>query len=122
MAVIELDWDRWGSRPGSRGRIDATPVWTGEPRRDEHLRSADFLDVANHPKIVVSGHFTERTADTAFKGEVDLRGGGVGCGLRQRRGEEALHRVEWLGALVCSAQDKGALESCEEYGGIVLCG
>ena len=46
----------------------------------------------------------------------------LGCGLRQRRGEEALHRVEWLGALVCSAQDKGALESCEEYGGIVLCG
>ena len=36
--------------------------------------------------------------------------------------EEALHRVEWLGALVCSAQDKGALESREEYGGVVLCG
>jgi hypothetical protein len=48
--------------------------------------------------------------------------GGVGCGLRQRRAEEALHGVEWLGALVCSAQDQGALESCEEYGGIVLCG
>jgi hypothetical protein len=48
--------------------------------------------------------------------------GGVGCGLHQRGGEEALHRVEWLGALVGSAQDKGALESCEEYGGVVLCG
>jgi hypothetical protein len=48
--------------------------------------------------------------------------GGVGCELRQRRGEEALHRVEWLDALVCSAQDEGALESCEQYGGIVLCG
>jgi hypothetical protein len=24
--------------------------------------------------------------------------------------------------LVGSAQDKGALESCEEYGGVVLCG
>ena len=47
--------------------------------------------------------------------------GGVGCGLRQRRGEEALHRVEWLGVLVCSAQDEGALESCKEYGGVVLC-
>ena len=48
--------------------------------------------------------------------------GGVGCELRQRRGEEALHRVEWLGALVCPAQDEGALERCEQYGGIVLCG
>jgi uncharacterized Fe-S cluster protein YjdI len=48
--------------------------------------------------------------------------GGVARGLRQRRGDEALHRVEWLGASVCSAQDEGALESCEEYGGIVLRG
>ena len=36
--------------------------------------------------------------------------GGVGGGRRQRRGEEALHRVEWLGALVRSAQDEGALD------------
>ena len=54
------------------GEIDAPALWTGEPQRDEHLRSADFFDVANHPKIMFSGHFTERTADTAFKGEVDL--------------------------------------------------
>jgi polyisoprenoid-binding protein YceI len=68
---IELDWDycleaRFG------GEMEAAGLWTGEPRRDEHLRSADFLDVAEYPKITFSGRFTERTADTAFKGEVDL--------------------------------------------------
>jgi len=68
---IELDWDHC-LEARFAGEIEATAVWTGEPRRDEHLRSADFLDVANHPKMVFSGHFTERTADTAFKGEVDL--------------------------------------------------
>lgn len=31
--------------------IDAASVDTQEPKRDEHLRSADFLDVAKHPKI-----------------------------------------------------------------------
>ena len=68
---IELDWDRYlEARFG--GEIEAAGLWTGEPRRDEHLRSADFFDVANHPTITFSGHFTERTAGTAFKGEVDL--------------------------------------------------
>lgn len=31
--------------------IDARTLWTGEPQRDEHLRSADFLDVARCPTI-----------------------------------------------------------------------
>src|SRR5262245_65932594 len=29
--------------------IDARGIDSREPRRDEHLRSADFLDVASHP-------------------------------------------------------------------------
>jgi len=31
--------------------IQATSIDTSEPRRDQHLRSADFLDVANNPTI-----------------------------------------------------------------------
>jgi polyisoprenoid-binding protein YceI len=68
---LELDWDHWLDAT-FEGEIDATAIWTGEPARDAHLRNADFLDVENHPKITFSGRFTERTADTAFKGEVDL--------------------------------------------------
>src|ERR1700693_1762827 len=57
--------------------IDATGVRTGEPTRDAHLRSADFFDVENHPKITFAGRFTERTGSTTFKGEVDLTIRGV---------------------------------------------
>src|SRR4051812_34626053 len=32
--------------------IDAASIDTGDPERDEHLRSADFLDVEHHPDIV----------------------------------------------------------------------
>jgi polyisoprenoid-binding protein YceI len=59
------------------GEIDATGIWTGEPQRDGHLRSADFLDVENHPTITFTGRFAERTGSTTFKGEVDLAIRGV---------------------------------------------
>ena len=32
--------------------IDVNTLWSGDSQRDEHLRGGDFLDVANHPKIV----------------------------------------------------------------------
>src|SRR5262245_33008750 len=31
--------------------IDARGLWSGEPDRDAHLRSADFLDVEHFPEI-----------------------------------------------------------------------
>src|SRR6266436_9856515 len=35
--------------------IDAGTIWTGQPQRDAHLRSADFLDVEHHPRITFTG-------------------------------------------------------------------
>jgi polyisoprenoid-binding protein YceI len=68
---LEFDWDTCLDST-FEGEIDATRIWTGEPNRDEHLRSADFFDVENHPRIAFSGRITERTGDIHFKGEVDL--------------------------------------------------
>src|SRR5258708_4869014 len=34
-----------------KAAIDVTTLITGDPRRDEHLRSADFFDVAKYPWI-----------------------------------------------------------------------
>jgi polyisoprenoid-binding protein YceI len=31
--------------------IQADKLWTGEPQRDDHLRSGDFLDAGKHPTI-----------------------------------------------------------------------
>ena len=73
---LELEWDRC-LEATFKGEIDATGVWTGEAARDAHLRSADFFDVENHPKITFSGRFSERTGSTTFKGEVELTIRGV---------------------------------------------
>jgi polyisoprenoid-binding protein YceI len=73
---LDFDWDSCLESTFS-GRIDATRLWTGEPQRDEHLRSADFFDVANHPEITFEGRFAERVGATAFKVDTDLTIRGV---------------------------------------------
>jgi polyisoprenoid-binding protein YceI len=56
--------------------IAARNVWTGEPQRDEHLRSADFLDVVIHPAITFQSTKAERVgaSDYAVTGALTIRG------------------------------------------------
>lgn len=56
--------------------IDARSIWSGEPDRDAHLRSADFLDVENYPEITFKGNQVEITGDHDYKvtGDLTIRG------------------------------------------------
>jgi polyisoprenoid-binding protein YceI len=55
--------------------IDAASVETKEPKRDDHLRSADFLDVANYPHIRFKGTGVTKVDDTTYQlqGELTIR-------------------------------------------------
>ncbi len=57
-------------------RVDAASVWTGEPDRDAHLRSADFLDVERHPEITFAGDKVEVIGDHDYflTGDLTIRG------------------------------------------------
>jgi len=56
--------------------IDATTISTREPKRDEHLRSADFFDVANHPTITFRSTKVEKAGEGKLKvtGDLTMRG------------------------------------------------
>ena len=56
--------------------IDAAGLWTGEPDRDTHLRSADFLDVTNYPTITFTGNRVEIIGESEgiMTGDLTIRG------------------------------------------------
>ena len=55
---------------------DASSINTREPQRDEHLRSADFLDVANHPTITLRSKKITPAGPDHYKmtGDLTIRG------------------------------------------------
>jgi polyisoprenoid-binding protein YceI len=57
-------------------KIDTRTLWTGEPDRDAHLRSADFLDVEKYPEITFTGDQVELIGvhDYLVRGDLTIRG------------------------------------------------
>lgn len=55
--------------------IDAASIDTAEEKRDGHLKSPDFLDVANHPKVTFVSKSVEGGGDSfKVKGDLTVRG------------------------------------------------
>ena len=56
--------------------IDAASIDTREPKRDDHLRAADFLDVAKYPAITFKSKSITAAGPGAFKvtGDLTIRG------------------------------------------------
>ena len=96
--------------------IDARKLWSGEPARDAHLHSADFLDVEHHPEIRYRGSVTELQSahEWTVEGDLTIRGvtrpvrlrvqflgtwstpwweGGVDLGPKRRAGFVAVTRI-----------------------------
>ncbi|HEX5481901.1 MAG TPA: YceI family protein [Terriglobia bacterium] len=57
-------------------RIDAASLWSGEPERDAHLRSVDFLDAEHHPEIIFASKAVEVIGDhdLILTGPIAIRG------------------------------------------------
>jgi polyisoprenoid-binding protein YceI len=59
-----------------RGRVKAASIDTNEPRRDDHLRSADFFDAEQHPEITFESTGIEHVEKGDFRvsGELTMHG------------------------------------------------
>jgi polyisoprenoid-binding protein YceI len=68
-AEVELDPDH-PERSRVNATIDAASLDTGNPERDGHLRSADFLDVERFPTVVYRSTAVHRVRE----GEVEIAG------------------------------------------------
>ena len=57
-------------------RIEAASIFTDHEERDGDLRSANFLDVENHPEIVFTSKKIEKTGDDEYvaTGDLTIRG------------------------------------------------
>jgi len=56
--------------------IDTREIWSGEPNRDAHLRSPDFLDVERFPQITYTGAGVAVVGPSEYvlSGELTIRG------------------------------------------------
>jgi polyisoprenoid-binding protein YceI len=59
------------------GRVDAASVDTNLARRDEHLRSTDFLSAGSHPELTFRSKAIEPVDDDSFRVIGDLSINGV---------------------------------------------
>lgn len=73
----KLQFDAQNPAAGSAEvEIDVPGIWTGEPARDDHLRSPDFLDAQRYPKIVFKSTKVRRAGQNKFRvaGNLTIRG------------------------------------------------
>ena len=56
--------------------IDAASIYTANDKRDEHLRSADFFDVAKYPEITFKSTKVEKAGENSYRiaGELTMHG------------------------------------------------
>jgi polyisoprenoid-binding protein YceI len=59
-----------------RVEVDVTSIDTRSAQRDDHLRSADFFDAANHPKMVFQSRRIEKVEEDHYvvTGDLTIRG------------------------------------------------
>ncbi len=102
---------------GAAVRIDAATIDTGNAERDEHLRSADFLDVATYPDIRFAATRVEALGANRYRvsGDLTLHGVTRPLQLEVRRDTSAADAMTISGNAELSRSDFGI-----DYGRLMI--
>jgi len=75
--------------------IDAASLWSGEPDRDTHLKSSDFLDVEHFPTITYKSHgvLLLGPIDVTVAGDITIRGSRGDVDVQTSSGDITLPHV-----------------------------
>ncbi len=74
QGTIEAD-SATGSLTSARAVIKVASIDTREPKRDDHLRSTDFFDAANHPELTFVSKKIEGSGNAiTVYGDLTIRG------------------------------------------------
>jgi polyisoprenoid-binding protein YceI len=113
--TLEFDPDA-PERSSVEAIIDARGLWTGEPQRDAHLKSADFLDVEKHPTIAFRGNEVKVLSPTQFAvaGDLTIRG------VTKRATLRVSYLGQWTTPYWEDGVDKGPMLRAGFTGEIVL--
>ncbi|TDB72834.1 YceI family protein [Micromonospora sp. KC723] len=108
--------------------LDVAGIDTGNPQRDGHLRTGDFLDATNHPHITFTSTAVKHTGDDAFEvtGCLTIRGvtreitiplDHTGVAIDA----QGIRRVGFEGGMTINRKDYGvSFNAALETGGVMI--
>lgn len=92
--------------------IDASSVFTGHRKRDDHLRSNDFLNAGEFRQIVFSGAQAKRTGERAFtvEGQLELLGKTLPVTFDVKWNKSGQYELPGVKAYVMGASARGSFK------------
>lgn len=104
--------EKTGALADVRIVIDADSVHTGHRRRDNHLRSADFLNVGEFPRVVFTAAQARRTGERTFAldGQLELLGKALPVTLEARWNKSGQYELPGTNAYVMGVSAKASFK------------
>jgi len=108
--------------------IDVSGIYTGIPKRDEHLRSPDFFDVTKYPKITFSSNKVESIRGNRFQvtGGLTIRGTTKPVTLEVEYSgpvrdpfEEGAMSIGFTASTSINREDYGVMWNADMEGGVI---